>query len=150
MISQVERGQVTPGLGSLLKICQALDVPVGALFDSPTPTERLVRVEDRKVYAYPDGGFEEAQVSSDETGALSVYWTVIHPGADTGAELMKSKSKAECVYVLRGTVVLTLDTEDYELDTDACITFPGHLPRRCRNVGKRDAELLWMCTPADH
>ena len=48
LLSQIERGQGNPSLTTLIKLSQALKVPVGRFFDTKDQGGALVRREDRR------------------------------------------------------------------------------------------------------
>jgi|SRR5579871_5386479 len=147
-ISQLERGLTNPSVATLLRICRVLNVQIGDLFTETRSTRRLVRRSERAVYEVTAAGFEEARISVDPRGLVELVWSRIHPGGDTGEELLIHGSETECVYVLRGTLEVTAGDEVYRLDEGDCLTIPGEVPHGCANRGSEPVELLWVTAPA--
>jgi len=148
-ISQVERGQVMPSVGTLLKLVSCLGSSMGELFDVGSPVTRVVRKEERRVYESTPTRFE-ARLSSGDDGELEVFWGRMLPGDDSGEHLFAHGSKAESVYVLAGAVTVFVGDERHDLREGDCLTFPGSLAHGWRNESGRPAELLWINTPATY
>ncbi|HTT94895.1 MAG TPA: cupin domain-containing protein [Solirubrobacterales bacterium] len=77
-----------------------------------------------------------------------MLWVKMHPKGSTGEERVVSQCRCESVYVLHGRLRFELGDQEFLLDKGSCLTFQGHVPHRCENRGKSDAELLWITSPA--
>jgi transcriptional regulator with XRE-family HTH domain len=147
-ISQLERGLSTPSIATLLRICRALGLQIGDLFTEEQLTSRVVRRSDRPIYEVPQSGFEEARISADPRGAIEVVWCRMEPGGGTGEELLAHGSEVECVFVLKGRVVVAVGEEEHTLNAGDCLTIPGEMPHGVFNRSNVDAETLWVTAPA--
>ena len=71
------------------------------------------------------------------------------PGADTGPESIRHDEGAECGFVVRGTIELTIDGQVHVLHSGDGYYFPSTLPHRFRNIGADEAEIISANTPAN-
>jgi transcriptional regulator with XRE-family HTH domain len=151
-ISQIELGQVTPSLLSLVKITNALGIHMADLFDAkPPPVGEVISKEDWSVFQYPDGSFEDAVLAIDPDGTFEVVWSRIEPeyrGAET--ETTAPGSKIVFVFVLRGEVELRLGGESHILREQGSILLPCDVPRYWTNSSSAPAEILTVIAPATY
>jgi transcriptional regulator with XRE-family HTH domain len=151
-ISQIERGQVTPSLLSLVKITTALGIHMADLFDAkPPPIGEVIDETDWSVFQYPDGSFEDAVLAIDPEGTFEVVWSRIAPdyrGAD--GETTAPGSRIVFVYVLHGQIELRLGGESYFLGARSCISLPCDVSRYWTNSSSEPAEILCVIAPATY
>lgn len=151
MVSQIEHGQATPSVATLVGIANALGVKVGELFeDERSPNGNVVRRADRAAVDYPDLGVRDETLSADPTGRLQVLHSIIDPGLDSGAAPFVHGSDAECVLVLEGEITITLADTSVRLEQGDTVTFPGDVPHGFLNEGTETAHLVWIITPASY
>jgi quercetin dioxygenase-like cupin family protein len=53
----------------------------------------------------------------------------------------------ELIYILEGTLEITIAGERYLLRPGDSISFKSHLPHRWDNVGEQDAKVIWTLSP---
>jgi len=147
-ISQMENGTVLPSIPTLMRLAAELGVRPSDLLAPDAPSTRLVRLPDRRVYEYPDQGFREAIISTDEGNLFEVAWAVIEPGGGTGPELFTHGSASECVVSLRGAIDIHIGEETVVLRPGDCVTFSGADVHGCTNTGSEPAEFYWITAPA--
>ena len=142
-LSRLERGLKAPSIDTLLRLAQALDVPVAELFGERL-AEHAVRVTRAasRVQGAPAGpashGFEAL---SRDGAALEAF--VIHPAAEFPAKAAAAEHAGEeLLFVLAGTIEVRFADRGFVLDTGDCVQFPGHLPHRLRRVGPKPASAL--------
>src|SRR4051812_26641636 len=99
-LSQVERDLVSPSVGSLLRVCEALGVGVGELFEPASGP--LVRAADRPAIAFGGDGVDEFQLTPAGERRLQVIQSDIAPGGGSGDDAYGLGSEAEFVHVLAG------------------------------------------------
>lgn len=149
-LSQIESSAVMPSISTLVKICAALHVAVGDVFDAPGPKARLVRRSERPVYAYPDSGVRDEILSADPTHRLEVVHSHFEPSGSTGGQPYAHGSQVEAAIVLKGRLVVRLGDEEFRLRAGDTLTFPGATPHEVRNPYSRPAEVIWVYTPATY
>lgn len=145
-LSQVERDLASPSVGSLLRVCEVLDVAVGALFESPQGP--LVRAADRTPVQLGGAGVEEFQLTPAGERRLVVISGEIAPGGGSGEEAYGMAGEVEFVHVLDGVLELEVDGVGHRLAAGDSLTFDPGAPRRWRNPGTVSrTRVLWVLTP---
>jgi len=146
-ISQLENGQVTPSLGSLQKIAEALGVTLGEFFVATAggAEEDLVvhPPERRRLESTWTDAHLEALGSMTRSRRLEPVLAVFGPGGKSGKHV-HSHSREEFAFVLSGRVTLTLGDEENELCEGDAVTLPAHAPHRWENRGKEPVEVLMI------
>jgi quercetin dioxygenase-like cupin family protein/DNA-binding XRE family transcriptional regulator len=149
-ISQMENGQVSPSLGSLQKIADALEVTLGEFFASATAGDEalIVRPPDRQRLdsTWTDAHLEALGSMSPES-KLEAVLAIFGPGGQSGKHA-HSHSHEEFAYVVKGRVTLTLGDEESELMPGDAVTLPAHAPRRWANHGTEPVEILVVSSRA--
>jgi transcriptional regulator with XRE-family HTH domain len=152
-LSQVENGRVMPSVSSLVRICSVLRIQVadvfGGLGEGGEPV-RLVRRDNRLAYTYPGTGIVDEIVSSDIGRHVEVLRSVIAPGGSTGQKPYVHQAEVEVVFVIRGELTITFSDNEYRLVPGDCLTFPGRLPHKVRNLGHEESESVWTLAPATY
>ncbi len=144
-ISQLENGQVSPSLGSLQKIAEALSVTLGDFFAataSGAEEDLIVRPATRQRLdsTWTDAHLE-ALGSMTRSRRLEPVVAIFGPGGKSGKHV-HSHSREEFAFVLKGRVVLTFGDEENELGPGDAVTLPAHSPHRWENRGSETVEVL--------
>jgi len=133
MLSKIENGQATASLDSLVRIANALGLPIGALFknyDAPGGSARLVKAGEGmevvrrgtakghtyRLLAYDQGPrkrFEPFLISMDD--ASEVFPTFEHAGV-------------EFIHMLNGRLEYRHGNATYLLEPGDSLTFEGQVP----------------------
>lgn len=155
-LSQIERGQATPSVGTLHTIASALGLAVASFFEEPAPSDefagpdgslaQVVRLDRRKTLIYPGSGVRNELLSPDLQREIQMMWTVIPPGADTGQVPLVHEGE-ECGVVLQGQVEIWVGDEHYVLGPGDAIYHRSDLPHRSRNIGEQDVIVVVAITP---
>ncbi len=150
-ISQLENGQVSPSLGSLQKIAEALGVTLGEFFAtaaSSVEEDLIVRPRDRRRL---DSTWTDTQLealgSMTRSRRLEPVLAIFGAGGKSGRNL-HSHSHEEFAFVLAGRVTLTLGAEASELVAGDAVTLPAHAPHRWENRGTERVEILLVAARA--
>lgn len=146
-VSKLERDHVSPSVASLVAICEAVGLKVGELFEPPP--SQIVRAGHGAPINFGGQGAEEFLLSPGSQTDLEVIHSIIDPGGTAGADLYSLDCDVEFVYVLRGTLTVTLADDDHDLAAGDSMTFRGRDPHTWRNAsGDSDCEVLWVLAPA--
>lgn len=143
-ISQMENGQVSPSLGSLQKIADALGVTLGEFFAEAAAEEEalVVREADRRTL---DSTWTDAHLqalgSMARSRRLEPVLAIFGVGGKSGKHL-HSHSREEFAFVLKGRVTLTMGDEDHELGPGDAVTVPAQAPHRWANLTNEPVEIL--------
>ena len=155
-LSQIERDQANPSVGTLHTIARALGLTMAAFFeasdgngDSQSSTganAQVVRAEHRKILIYPGSGNRNELLSPDLQRNIQMMWTVIPPGGDTG-DVPLAHEGEECGIVLQGQVEIWVGDEHYVLGPGDAIYHDSTIPHRSRNVGDEDVIVVVAISP---
>ena len=144
-ISQLERGQVTPSVVTLLDLIECLGT---------TASEFFKEAHEEQVVYSEDGFFEKI----DENGN-SIQWIV--PTAQNNqmepllVELQahqklpedKPHDGEEFGYVIEGQIVLYLDENTYEVGKGQSFYYPANRKHSIENCSDKAAKWIWVSTP---
>jgi transcriptional regulator with XRE-family HTH domain len=146
-LSQVERDLTSPSVGTLLRLCRALDLPVGHLFDGAhTP---LVRAGERTPIAFGGSGVSEFRLTPAEESRVMLLLSEIAPGGGSGDDPYSLGSDAEVAHVIEGTLHIEVDGTHFQLATGDTLTFDASAPHRWHNPSAAlPTRVLWFLAPA--
>jgi transcriptional regulator with XRE-family HTH domain len=148
MLSQIERGKVTPSIETLLGVCESIGFDVVELF------RRLSR--DRNVTVRHQGGrlktgdagatYEQLITSPEGTVPGELLRLEIAPGMTAGLSGAGHEG-IEMGYVLSGSAKLTVGSETYHLTSGDSIAFCSHVPHTLVNDGGESFSAIWSAIP---
>jgi quercetin dioxygenase-like cupin family protein/DNA-binding Xre family transcriptional regulator len=146
-LSKLERDLANVSVASLIRLCDALGISVGSLFQ--TPTGQVVRYG-----AYPPinfGGTEMTEYLLTPSGEKRVQAILsdIEPGGGSGDGSYSLPADLEFVYVLAGQLQITVADEEITLEQGDAFTFPADTPHTFRASAQAGrAQVLWVISPA--
>jgi len=151
MLSKIERGQVFPTLPTLLRIALVFGVGLEHFFtdDADRRVATIVRAKDRLRLPAMSGQknpayfFESLDFPVNDR-KLEGYHAEFPAGADPSEP--HSHDGAELVYVLKGSLVITIDGEDHRLNVSDSIYFDSSAPHSYRGAGRTDAAAIVVVT----
>ncbi|HWG56979.1 MAG TPA: cupin domain-containing protein [Gaiellaceae bacterium] len=145
-ISQLERDRTAPSLASIARICDALGVRLGHIFEAEPPAA-LVRRHERE----PVDGRAATQshlLSARDEPRLQAIESWVAPGGGAGDELHSLPGEAEFVYVLEGALELKVADETHVLEAGDAITYRLGKPHTWRNASQTEhLRVLWVSVP---
>jgi transcriptional regulator with XRE-family HTH domain len=162
MISQMERGLISPSIETLKKVGSVLDVPLSLLFEtdadvmsSPPSTPASAKPfysaspvvhPDARKKLYPGEGIELQLLNPNLGGPIAFIYNVYQP--QTGAQVSKcSHPGAECGLVLTGELVVEIGEETHILHAGDSITFDSTTPHAKRNLSDKVCTCVWATVP---
>jgi transcriptional regulator with XRE-family HTH domain len=127
LVSQIERGLGNPSYTTLIKLAQALQVPVGRFFGGEEPDERasLVRADQRRRLLL------RAQIAPGWSNESVPY---VHEGE-------------ECITIMEGELIVDIGGTEYHLCVGDSLTYDSSLPHFYRNATSSPAVLIGAMTP---
>jgi len=141
-LSFLERGKTTASLGSLAAISESLGVSTNYFVAAPPAASRHTRAKNRERFAVGERTYE--RVTADFPGR-QVNGVVVHLPPGHRSETLASGGE-RFVYMLSGSIVVTLDGEDIRLAKGDSLHFPDIRPHSVANPGRRPASFLWVGT----
>lgn len=141
-LSRLERGLKTPSIATVLRLSEALEVPVAELFGERLAEHavRVTRAPDRLSVSPAGASAHGIEALSRDGAALEAF--VLHPAAEFSTEGHAEHAGEELFFVLQGTVELRFADRGFVLEAGDCAQFSGHLPHRIRRVGLEPASAL--------
>ena len=144
-ISQLERGQVSPSVVTLLDLVECLGT---------TPADFFKEAVEEQVVFSNEGFFEKI----DESGN-SIQWIVptaqkyqmepllveVQPGMSLSED--KPHDGEEFGYVIAGKLTLYLGDQVYQVKTGESFYYPAKRRHHIENHGRRPAKFIWVSTP---
>ncbi len=157
-ISAIERGAVSPTLGKIARIAEALGVPEEWFFSlrpGSGPLERryVVRKENRRnlnlLYGetVEDAGYSDGLLSSSVGGGFHMGISDYPPFSEKVADELYSREGEQHGFVLEGELVLRLEDEIITVRAGDSFSFPGHVLHSTRNKSDQPARLIWVNSP---
>jgi transcriptional regulator with XRE-family HTH domain len=146
-VSRLERDQASPSVASLVAVCTAIGLPVGALFEPPQTA--VVRAGEGQRINFGGRKVKEYLLAAGTQKHLEVIHAFIDPGGTGGDELYSLDCEIEFAHVLAGRLEVRFAEDVIVLETGDSLTFPGREPHTWCNASKSEpCELLWVLTPA--
>jgi transcriptional regulator with XRE-family HTH domain len=146
-LSQVERDLTSPSVGTLLRLCSVLEMPVGHLFDGAAAP--LVRGGERTPIAFGGSGVSEYRLTPAGESRVLLLLSELAPGGGSGDEPYALGTDAEVVHVLEGSLHIEVGGTHYDLVAGDTLTFEASSPHRWHNPSAAmPARVLWFLAPA--
>jgi transcriptional regulator with XRE-family HTH domain len=156
LISQIERGLVTPSVGTLWSLSRELALPIDRLFsetvrapgaagDVPRsdPAGLVQRAGDRKRIRLAGGVQWErlTAAADDEVEFLQIVYDV---GAEScPADSLFRHGGKEYAVVISGQLGLQVGFDHYELAPGDSVSFSAEMPHRLWAIGDEPAVAIW-------
>ncbi len=145
MLSQVERGETSPTLIVATKIAAGLELSLSQLLRLDEGSNVVV-VRSGSGRSSRRGGHRVEELTPSLPGQRAELTRhLLDGGAATGGAAdppIHEPGSRETIFVNRGSAVLTVDGERYELQAGDAVTFDADLPHHFENEGDEPAELL--------
>jgi transcriptional regulator with XRE-family HTH domain len=168
-LSQIERGEVSPSLGSLMKVAGSLDMSLLTLFSEdykntsggpndsrfyfPTSETEgcvsqcaFVKKTGRKSLTQPGSQIKYSMITPDLNRKIQILHTIAEPGQDSGEAEFVHQGE-ECCLVIQGQIEIRVGSEVFSLEEGDSLYFPSSLPHRWQNPGTKRLETIWVITP---
>jgi transcriptional regulator with XRE-family HTH domain len=148
-LSQIERNLLTPSIGTLRRIADALALPAGQLMlkdgghaNSPVA---VIRRNERKQLGFPGSSIHYELLTPDMRRRSSLLWVEAPPESVSGP--LFSHEGEDGVIVLKGTIDVEVGGVWHRLESGDSIYFNAGIPHRWRNSASETAEAIWLSTP---
>jgi transcriptional regulator with XRE-family HTH domain len=135
-LSLLERDLKTPSVAALLRLTEALQTDIGALFD-----DRAAVMRDYVLHRHTPGlaGSDAIPIAPGRAGKAMEPFIIAPP---TKALQRFTHSGEELIVVLRGEVAIRLGEDELRLGVNDSLYFTASLEHSLRSVGPVQAELL--------
>ncbi|WP_150614295.1 helix-turn-helix domain-containing protein [Pandoraea terrigena] len=146
-ISLIERAQTSPTANVLDKLATALDVTLASLFDervqADAPPSPLARRADQPVWTDPDSGYVRRNLSPAQPSPLQLVEVQFPPGERVAYDAGTRENEVwQQIWVIDGTIEVTLDNIAWRLDTGDCLAMRLDQPIGFHNPASATAHYL--------
>ncbi len=141
-LSLVERGKCNPGLDSLRRIAEALNVPLLYFITRDREVEPVVRKNNRTRLTFPGEKLTYELLMPRLGNHLEMFMGRRQPGSRSPAK-PPPHSSDECIFVLEGRMKIALAGKEYHLGPGDSVHFNGVELEYIEALG--DRELLYIC-----
>ncbi len=148
MLSQIERGVVSPSIDTLLLVCHALDLDVSELFKGIYPKRPLSIHRPKERLSMKTAGIRYEQLITGRSGAFNaeLFLMEVAPGAASTLS-DRGHEGVEMGYVLEGEAQLSVDNKEYTVRQGDSFSFESHRPHRLHNTGTVPFKAVWAMSP---
>lgn len=146
-ISQLERGLTSASVATLQKIAVELEISLSVLFDSVTKENKITQIsttvtrkDSRKKLVYRRA--VDYLLDSEHTNMEIVYSEI-----DVGGGIKvpyHHKNNYKNIFVIEGTMEITIEDETYILNDKDSISFSGEKIHKWANIGNKPLKLIWL------
>lgn len=144
-ISQVERGNATPSIVSLLNLAKGLETEIGYFVEPPEPTS-LVRRASEPQYVEIDSPVIyqrlDANIRNQQMNAL-----MMEIPAGTKLPVVQREEGEDFFLVLEGEVEQSIGGEVFQLSAGDSVHHNTQVEHSVENKSDRSARILWVGTP---
>jgi transcriptional regulator with XRE-family HTH domain len=152
MLSKIERGVLFPTLPTLLRIAMVFGVGLEHFFTEPAGRPRIavvrkadrLRLPERPGADPPAYFFESLDFPVTERKIEAFYAEFPH---DAPASELHRHDGAELIYVLRGTLAVTVDEEETILAPGDAMYFDSAAPHSYRRHGRSSCAAIVVVAP---
>ena len=146
-VSKLERDLANVSVASLIRLCEALDISAGSLFQ-PSRGE-VIRRDAYPPINFGGSGVREYLLTPSGEKRMQAILSDIEPGGGSGAEPYSLPADVEFVFVLAGQLEITVAGQLVTLDQGDAFTFPGSTGHTFQvPAGTGPARVLWVFSPA--
>lgn len=143
-LSQVERDNATPSLGTLAQIASALEVGLDYFISASKPSDGLTRAGERPLFALDNSSLRYEALGADFPGSeMSGY--VLHIPAGYTSETVSHEGE-EMIFVLEGEIEQTLGDQTFRMTAGDCLHYSGETSHAWTNPTDQMARILWAGT----
>jgi transcriptional regulator with XRE-family HTH domain len=148
MLSQIERGIVSPSIDSLCMVCRALDIDIAELFRRVSPLEpvRIHKGGERLRMENNGVRYEQLMTSQAPLSPSELFCIEVKAGRST-AMSGGGHEGVEMGYVLQGSARLTVGEKSYAIGENDSLCFSARLPHRLVNTGRKLFRAVWRISP---
>lgn len=148
-LSLVENGKSSPSVSTLQQLALALEVPIGAFFQSAPAARRVVFTPADQRPEEVFGTMRMQNLGKDLAGnAVQPFVVTLEPGKGSGERNLVHTGH-EFVYCLGGSIHYQVEGEVFNLNAGDSLLFEAHLAHCWVNNGQSAAQILLVLYPSD-
>ena len=139
MIGEIERGNANPSISILWKIAEGLKIPLTKLIEMQEPDVTLKRYDEFELINSNEG--YDVKTVFPYTDHIEIFYLTL----ELEAELTNrghSEGVKEYIYVIEGSLSLTLNDKEYLLEKGDAIKYKATVPHKLLNSGKCSLKIM--------
>jgi transcriptional regulator with XRE-family HTH domain len=155
LLSQIERGVVSPPIATLLKISKALGVNISFFFQNDDSEKRVIlvrsnesKVIDSRYFGREESGYYYEALAYKKSKKYMEPFLVEFKRKRAEKLSYFSHEGEEFIYLLEGTLEFRTESEQYVLYRGDSLYFESSIPHAYRAMGRRNAKALTVVYPA--
>lgn len=141
-LSQVERGNAIPTLGTLSQIAEALDVDAGYFIHTARAVDSLTRGGARPKFAVTGSSIQYEQIGAEHAGHELTSF-VINVPSGYASEVVHHVGE-EIIYILEGEISQVVGEREYLMGPGDSLHYLGTTPHCWSNKTAAPARILWV------
>jgi transcriptional regulator with XRE-family HTH domain len=141
-LSQVERGNATPTLGTLAQVSAALGVDVDFFVSTPKTQDSLTRDGQRPRFSMSGSSLEYEQINASFPGHELTSYVISVPPGYVSEEV--SHEGEEIIFILDGEIVQVVDGQEHVMRSGDSLHYLGTAPHSWSNQTQEVARILWV------
>ncbi|MFD4422169.1 helix-turn-helix domain-containing protein [Agromyces sp. NPDC058484] len=147
-LSQLERDRASATIATLQRICSALEMPVGDLFNEP----RHLSVHRHETASFNPYGVRARKVRITPTTNTQIESFIgeFEAHGSTGDELYAHGDSEETLLVVSGRLEVTIGSETHVLGALDSISYASSTPHRAREADGGNAVAVWLISPPSY
>jgi transcriptional regulator with XRE-family HTH domain len=147
LLSQVERGIVSPSISTLRIIADYLGTYIGVLLGERISKENAVIVrKGNENHSIIRGKGVRFHILSPGNSNLEFMYDEFEVNSSTGDNLYRHEGE-ECAFVLEGKLEINLNGEKFILNEGDFIWFLSTIPHQILNLSDKKSRAVWVDSP---
>jgi transcriptional regulator with XRE-family HTH domain len=150
MISRIERGLTIPSVELLLKLADALGLSLNYFVEEAekgTDIVHTLKGKGESIFFFEEKHHVASLTYGLRDSGFSVFIDTLDPYCNSGEGEMAQKGE-EFALVLDGTILFTVDGEEFLLGKGDSIALKASILHRWENPAGIPARVLWVVSPA--
>ncbi len=149
-ISQLERGVHSGSVRTLQKLCAALGLTVGDLFEeNRTDKPAINRFSETSGFSFGVNA-RKTRITPKSFDHLEVFIGVLEPYGSTGVEPYSHGDSEELLLVIEGEVTATVGDQTYKLEALDSLPYSSKQAHRVAETAGQTAKVLWAIAPPSY
>ena len=148
MLSQIERGAVSPSIDTLMAVCAALNLDMSDLFRRIAPLRPVrLRHEAQRLFTKKNGvRYEQLVLNAEGAAPIEMFLLELDSGKQTGLGGVGHEG-IEMGYVLKGNATMNIGGEMFEIKEGDSLSYSAHTAHVLMNTGKEKFCSVWSVSP---
>jgi len=147
LLSQIERGLVSPSISTLRTIADYLGTYIGVLLGERISKENAVIVrKGNENHSIIWGKGVKFHILSPGNSNLEFMYDEYEVNSSTGDKLYRHEGE-ECAFVLEGKLGINLNGNKFILNKGDFIWFQSTIPHQIKNLSDKKSVAVWVDTP---